>query len=379
VTCVPTIAPYRWACGSGYKSTREESFTTVRIPGDLGHGLFSRRDLLSLSLAAAGAAFLPRQGRSAAPMSINERMSGDFSPVHDPCIIKAGDTYHLFCTGHQTGEAGFIPWRSSTDLVTWKSHGHVFESIPEWARDAVPNTRSMWAPDITFIDGRYHLYYSVSTFGSNRSVIGLATNVTLDREAKKFGWRDEGLVVSSDRGDDFNAIDPNHIIDRDGHHWLCLGSFWSGIKLVPLEGATGKPPKGGRQIFSLASRPVPKGAPGAIEAPFIIERGGFYYLFTAFDYCCRGASSSYYIVVGRSANIQGPYAGADGRTMLEGYGTLVLQGNRRYRGPGHPAVLRDSGTDYLVYHAYDAEQEGKPVLRISPIVWTSDGWPTVTL
>jgi arabinan endo-1,5-alpha-L-arabinosidase len=70
---------------------------------------------------------------------------------------------------------------------------------------------------------------------------------------------------------------------------------------------------------------------------------------------------------------------AEGKSMMEGYGTVVVQGNRRYRGPGHEAVLRDSNRDYLVYHAYDAQQDGKPVLRISPIDWTGDGWPTVSL
>ena len=33
------------------------------------------------------------------------------------------------------------------------------------------------------------------------------------------------------------------------------------------------------------------------------------------------------------------------------------------------------GRDYVVYHAYDREAEGKSVLRISPVVWRADGWP----
>jgi arabinan endo-1,5-alpha-L-arabinosidase len=65
--------------------------------------------------------------------------------------------------------------------------------------------------------------------------------------------------------------------------------------------------------------------------------------------------------------------------MMAGYGTLVLQGNRRFHGPGHNAVLREQDQDYLVYHAYDAQADGRPTLRISPIAWTGDGWPTVTL
>lgn len=170
-----------------------------------------------------------------------------------------------------------------------------------------------------------------------------------------------------------------HLACTEGHHWLAFGSFWSGIKLIRLDPQTGKPPAGAREMHSIATRPAPQGAPRAIEAPFIIERGGYYYLFVAFDYCCKRESSTYYVVVGRSRDIRGPYTGQDGKSMLDGYGTVVLQGNRRYRGPGHPAVLRDGDRDYLIYHAYDSEQEGKPVLRISPLVWTAQGWPSAQL
>ena len=231
-------------------------------------------------------------------------------------------------------------------------------------------------PDIVRVGDEYRLYYSCSTFGSNRSVIGLVTNRTLDPDSPQFEWRDQGLVIESRSADDFNAIDSSYIIDRHGKHWLALGSFWSGIKLIALDAATGKPARDARK-YSLASRPAPEGAPGAIEAPFLIERDGYYYLFVSFDYCCRGASSSYYIVVGRSKTILGPYVGRDGKSMLDGYGTLVLQGNRRFRGPGHPAVLRDGDEDYLFYHAYDADHKGRSTLRIAPIEWSDDGWPAV--
>ena len=311
------------------------------------------------------------------PATLNDRLAGDLSPVHDPCIIKQGDTYHLFCTGQANDPTGLLPWRTSRDLVNWQLQGRVFDEIPKWAQQAVPGTRGTWAPDIAYFNGQYHLYYSCSTFGSNHSVIGLVTNKTLDRASPDFKWEDRGLVVKSERGDDFNAIDSNHLIDRDGRHWLCLGSFWSGIKLFPLDPATGKPFPNDSRKYSLASRPAPQNAPGAIEAPFMIERNGYYYLFTSFDYCCRGASSSYYVVVGRSRDVTGPYVGRDGKSQMGGYGTVVLQGSRRFRGPGHQAILRDRDRDYLVYHAYDAEHDGRPTLRIAPIEWTADGWPTV--
>ena len=342
-----------------------------------------RRSLLRASAFFGAAACLPASvwgadpAAGGRPAALNDRLSGDIAPVHDPCIIKQGDTYHLFSTGQADDPTGLVPWRTSKDLVHWTLVGPVFESIPQWAREAVPGTRGMWAPDIAYFNGLYHLYYSCSTFGSNHSVIGLATNKTLDRSSSDFNWEDRGLVVQSTRGDDFNAIDSNHLIDRDGRHWLCLGSFWSGIKLLPLDPATGKPFPNDSRKYSLASRPAPENAPGAIEAPFMIERNGYYYLFTSFDYCCRGASSSYYIVVGRSRDVLGPYVGRDGRSQMDGYGMVVLQSDRRFRGPGHQAVLRDGDRDYLVYHAYDAEHDGRPTLRIAPIEWSADGWPSV--
>src|SRR5687767_8891768 len=201
----------------------------------------NRRDLLRATVAIGAGAWLG----NASAASINERMTGNFSPVHDPCIIKAGDTYHLFCTGHVDKAEGLIPWRVSKDLIDWTLQGHVLDSIPEWAQAAVPGTRGAWAPDISYFNGRYHLYYSCSTFGSQRSVIGLTTNKTLDRNSPDYRWEDQGLAVESRNGDDFNAIDANHLSDRDGKHWLCLGSFWGGIKLFPLDGSTGKVmPKG---------------------------------------------------------------------------------------------------------------------------------------
>ncbi len=328
--------------------------------------------MLEGSLATAAATLLPPSLFAQA-----DTLEGNLSPVHDPCIIKQGDTYHLFSTGQARDATGLLPWRTSRDLTEWTLQGKVFDAIPKWASDAVPGVGGLWAPDIAYFNERFHLYYSVSTFGSNHSAIGLVTSKTLDVRSREFGWRDEGLVVASTRDDDFNAIDPNHIIDSQDNHWLSLGSFWSGLKLFPLDEKTGKLRRGDTRRFSIASRPAPEGAPGAVEAPFIIEREGQYYLFASYDYCCRGVSSSYYIVVGRAKDITGPYLGRDGKSMNDGYGTLLLRGDRRFRGPGHCAVLRDGANDYLVYHAYDSEADGRPTLRINKLEWR-DGWPVVT-
>lgn len=103
------------------------------------------------------------------------------------------------------------------------------------------NDGNLWAPDIFYYQGQYYLYYSVSSFGSNTSAIGLAITPTLDPEDLNYGWVDEGVVIQSTAFDDFNAIDPNIAQDRDGNLWMSFGSLWSGIKLIRLDPDTMKP------------------------------------------------------------------------------------------------------------------------------------------
>ena len=298
-------------------------------------------------------------------------VEGDVSPIHDPAIIREGAAYYLFASNRFAEK--LVPMFCSPDRRHWKLCGNVFESVPEWALQEVPGARGIWAPDISRFRGRYHLYYSVSTFGKNRSVIGLATNRTLDPASPDYRWVDEGRVVGSTAADDWNAIDPNLAFDERGSPWLVWGSFWGGIKLRRVDPQTGKLSASDATLHSLASRrPL---QPPAIEAPFIVRKGRYFYLFVSFDMCCRGKDSTYKVMVGRSKRITGPYAARDGTPMMEGGGTLLLEGDEAWRGPGHPAVLLGSAADLLVYHAYDGTS-GRPTLRIATITWER-GWPTL--
>lgn len=310
---------------------------------------------------------------------INSKLDGDIVGIHDPVIIRERDTYYVFATNGDAPPAT-IRIRSSPDLIHWTKRGHVLDKLPDWATRLIPGARGAWAPDVSKVNGRYLLYYSVSTFGSNRSAIGLVTNETLNPDAPNYRWRDEGVVVESTRESDFNAIDPNHVIDRDGRHWLSLGSFWTGIKLFELNPTTGKLLKPRAKPIALARRHAPAGGPAPIEAPFIVTRPDHYYLFVSYDYCCKGVNSTYYTVVGRSKRITGPYVGKDGSKLMDGEGTIFIRADleeqQRFRGPGHNGFLHDDdGRDYVVYHAYDKQNDGKSVLRVSPVVWGADGWP----
>jgi beta-xylosidase len=172
---------------------------------------------------------------------------------------------------------------------------------------------------------------------------------------------------------DFNAIDPNFVLDEHDHPWLVWGSFWGGIKLVRLNPDTGKPFDNDDRVHSLAARPQRH----AIEAPFLVHRNGYYYLFVSFDHCCRGVASNYKIMVGRSRDITGPYVDFKGQPMLEGHGTAVLAGYDEWRGPGHNGILLERNGDWLVHHMYDAHAKGTSTMQIRPLIWARDGWPVV--
>lgn len=287
--------------------------------------------------------------------------------VHDPSIIKAGPYYYVFCTGKG------IPIRRSRDLKQWEVIGQVFkEGLPEWTKREIPGSSIPWAPDIAYFNGRYHLYYSVSTFGKNRSLIGLVTNKTLDPADKDYAWQDDGKVFESFATDNYNAIDSNVLPVGRSRMVFLFGSFWSGIKMVEADPKTGKP-KPESVLVDLARRP----SPDALEAPFLIRRDDYYYLFASYDLCCRGIRSTYHIRVGRAKSVGGPYLDRENHPLLEDGGTPVLVSSGRIRGPGHCAILRDGHRYLLVNHFYDAEDNGVPTLQVQPLIWDKDGWPAV--
>ncbi|RDV13053.1 arabinan endo-1,5-alpha-L-arabinosidase [Pontibacter diazotrophicus] len=300
--------------------------------------------------------------------------------VHDPVMTKQGNTYYLFATGR-----GIAVW-SSKDMVNWEREKSVFEEAPGWVSNVVPGFRNhIWAPDIANHNGQYYLYYSVSAFGKNTSAIGVATNTTLDSNDPNYKWLDHGIVVQSVPGRDmWNAIDPNLILDEQGQPWLSFGSFWNGLKIVKLK----------KDLLSVAENPQEwhtvvqreridtlderYAGNGAVEAPFIYKKGNYYYLFASFDYCCRGPESTYKMVVGRSEKVTGPYIDRERKKMTQGGGSLLLEGDSNWHGVGHNSVYDFDGQDYLVFHAYDAADKGKPKLRIEKLSWDKNGWPKVT-
>ncbi len=367
-------------------------------------------------LLASGVVAADAQQADSAPQALV--LSGEYAGTHDPSIAFDHGTYYVFATGAvhpdhaegpppapptgdrparpATAQLPQFPIRCSKDLHLWKRCGAVFPAIPEWIQTMSPKTQELWAPDVSYFDGLFHMYYAFSAFGKNTSGIALATNETLDPASPRYKWVDRGLVLRSFATDDFNAIDPNLVLDEKGEAWLSFGSFWTGIKMRHLDRRTGLLSATDTRTYSLAARqPGPLAQPRdpnlppdneAVEAPFIIRHGGFYYLFVSWDLCCRGLKSTYSTRVGRSASVTGPYLDKTGKPMTDGGGSPLLVANAKWLGPGGesllhlppsgPAATNPTG-DIIVFHAYSAV-DGHPALHISTLGWR-DGWPSAAL
>ncbi len=282
--------------------------------------------------------------------------------AHDPSLIKEGNSWWCFYTG-----AG-LPSKTSPDGRAWTLRAPLFSKELSWWRTYAPHMGKVdvWAPDIHRFGRRYWLYYCVSEFGENNSAIGLMSCSSLALG----DWRDDGMVISSKSGTDtYNALDPDLTVDCDGRPWLSFGSWFSGIYIVPLDPSTMKPAGAPRNIAYREH---------GIEGSTIVHRGAYYYLFTSIDRCCQGAASTYKISFGRATNITGPYVDESGVDMMNGGGTILEQGGPRWKGPGGQDVKQIGSSWVLVRHAYDAENQGSPTLRIADLYFDAKGWPTLT-
>jgi arabinan endo-1,5-alpha-L-arabinosidase len=286
-------------------------------------------------------------------------LSGNLA-THDPSAIESNGTTYEFQTG--------LGAKTSANLTSWNAAATPF-GTPAWMTTAVPGVQGLWAPDISFFGGQYHLYYAGSyPFGANTSCIGHATRTTMNAGS----WTDQGrAIICSTSANNWNAIDPNLIVDTAGVPWLVFGSWWSGIQIIQLNS------QGTASANSTVSLIAGRGGKG-IEGAFMVRRCGYYYLFTSWDACCQGFKSTYNIRVGRSTSVDKGFADKDGVALTAGGGTLVATGNgTTFNGPGGQSVMIVGTDAYLVYHAYapDSVVGGSATLRIADLVWDSSGWP----
>ncbi|WP_129787633.1 family 43 glycosylhydrolase [Promicromonospora panici] len=282
--------------------------------------------------------------------------------LHDPSVIKAGGCYYAYSTGfendpaNRTGSITTYRTCEPTPDRGWRKVGNVWESTPAWITQAhggqtPPN---IWAPDINYIDGEYHLYYATAIWGVDHAAMGLAT-----APSPTGPWTDRGMVT------DVNyPIDPDVVRGGDGRLYLAWGS-WNGIYMHVLDESTGKLSTSDHNLWRIATN---------VEGVSIVRDGAYFYLLAPTGTCCSGTSSTYHTVVGRATSVAGPYYDRDGRNLLNGSQTVIMRGAWPRVGAGGGDVYTDGGNRYFAYHYYDADNGGRGTLDIRQLTFAA-GWP----
>jgi len=274
-------------------------------------------------------------------------------------------------------------WRS-VDLSSWRYAGTVF---PNQASDLTWLTGTtdangklqVNAPCLVKINNLWVYYYTLTRGYWNNPGIGLAY-----APSPSGPWTNSGKLFRSDEIGVKNSSDQDVFVDDDGKVYMSFGSG-DGIWIVELnaegtalknglaDAVANKVMIGGYQMYEGTN----------YEASFIQKKNGFYYLYLSTGSCCDGLRSTYHVVVGRSESMYGPYVGEDGRAIdRSDRGKTVIESHMtKGTGTGHCAIIQDAkGLDWLVYHAYDPNEEGsrknERVLYIDRLYWGSDGFPT---
>ncbi|KAI1700217.1 glycosyl hydrolases family 43 domain-containing protein [Ditylenchus destructor] len=296
--------------------------------------------------------------------------------AHDPTLVRLQPCNDYIVYRTADGMGGI---RSPSLEGPWKQDRSAFPNGVPWVKSYThkDNNLDMWAPDISYHNGIYYLYFCASQLSTKNSAIGLATSTT----GEPGSFTDHGVIITSGANTLYNAIDPNLFVDpATGRWWITFGSFFGGIYQVEAIPNDGRPKRGA---------PFNKIAGNAEEAPAIIERGGKYYLFVSTGSCCKTnadasancPSRTYAIHYGRASSPNGPFIDRRGVNMLNGGGSLLLGRNNQQWGAGGQNVYKDADGKYLlVYHYYArtaANNNCPPTFGIKYLQWTTDDWPYV--
>ncbi|KAJ4390076.1 hypothetical protein N0V93_007549 [Gnomoniopsis smithogilvyi] len=292
--------------------------------------------------------------------------------AHDPGFIRRSDgVYFRFNTDT------YIDIMKSTGSISgpWEIVGNVLPngSIVDLAAD-----EGLWAPDVIYANGQYILYYSVSTLGSQDSVIGYATSTTMEAGS----WTDHGSTgVVSSSSTPYNAIDPA-MIDVDGSYFLSFGSYWDNIFIVPFN-------SNAETVADLADATnviyQPAGS-HEVEASYPYYYDGYYYEFWSegqandYDTSLPAAGGEYKVRACRSSSLEGPYTDENGTSCLDGGGNYVLESHGEVYGPGAQGIYDDPTYGVIMYYRYVNTTIGYAVADYqwgwNVIDWV-DGWPTI--
>lgn len=289
----------------------------------------------------------------------------------DPGVAKFGDTWFMVSTSAEgTNATGAFPIRTSKDLVNWTVVGQVFPpgGVPRWSKS------DYWAPEIHRVGNKYHVYYSArESFFLGRLGIGVAV-----ADSPGGPYRDMGtpLILGSGPSDAGGVIDGHFFADTDGRQYL----FWKVNQIPPFTRAI-------LQIRELSADGLSFIAPektilghdlpwegDCVEAPWMIKRGGEYYLFYSAEHTW---ATRYAVGVARASSIMGPYTKSCA-PVLSQFASDATASMRKFATTGHCSIVETEHGFVMIYHVYNSDDiRGDRIQLVDRISWDSDGWPRV--
>ncbi|KAF2476670.1 endo-1,5-alpha-L-arabinosidase [Lindgomyces ingoldianus] len=309
--------------------------------------------------------------------------SGTCTNAHDPSLIRRDDgTYFRFSTGGKiaihSAPAITGPWTYKGAAIPSGSSINKAGKDDLWVRIHRGDAWDAQAPDVQKVGSTYYLYYSVSSFGSQDSAIGVATSSSLDYGS----WTDLGSTgISSSSGKSYNAIDGN-LIYTGSDYYVTFGSFWGDLYQVKMANPPKKVASGSTSV-NVAY--IPSGS-HAQEGGFVYKNGNYYYLFFSVGQCCGydsskpAAGGEYKIQVCRSSTVTGGYVDKSGNQCTAGGGTTVLESHDWVYGPGGQGVFTDPSLGPVLYYHYVDTRigyaDGQKQFGVNKLSFSS-GWPVV--
>ncbi|MEH6438033.1 family 43 glycosylhydrolase [Massilia sp. DD77] len=339
--------------------------------------------------------------------------------VHDPSVIKVGDTFYVFGSHLAAAKTkDLMNWEQVTDSVSatnklfLNGSANVYTELSEAFSWAQSNT--LWAADVRQLaDGKFYMYYNACKGDSPRSALGIAVANSIEGP-----YVDKGLILQSgmwgqasadgtvyDALKHPNTVDPHVFFDNGGRLWMIYGSYSGGIFIMQMNPSNGMPLPGqgyGKRLIG--------GNHSRIEGAFVLysPATSYYYMFTSFG--GLDATGGYNMRVARSLNPDGPYLDAQGNNManvksdpskplfddasIAPYGVKMMGSflfDRKlgetgtgigtgYVSPGHNSAYYDAATGrhFLVFHSRFPERGEQHEIRTHQMFMNADGWPVVT-
>lgn len=265
-----------------------------------------------------------------------------------------------------------FPIRVSKDLVNWNFVGHIFpqnnSDSPKWAAS------DFWAPEIHVVDGRYFVYFVARDF-TEFLCVGVAT------APGPFGpWKDVGKPLV--RNASTESLDPTIALNvQTGKYFVYWKQddnlpdwkFWVPTKIFARELAPNMTSVADNSspIFLFQNDLPWEGR--VVEAPWMVYRPPFYFLFYSANDCCT-VNSDYAVGVARSKSAIGPF---------EKKQTPVLQSSTAFIGPGHCSVIplqASPNRSFMIYHSWLSGKVGKDsdnrTLMLDEVFWDESAqWP----